>query len=83
MGAPFGLYRARIRESSEHSRLRGGGAPMRALLVGNGGFRQLLATAKYGEHEDVIIPNAVDDAIAAEEDFADVVPLDLGNDARR
>ena len=44
---------------------------------------QLLSTTEDGEHENVIVTNAVYDSIASQEDLSDVVTLDLRNDTRR
>lgn len=41
-------------------------------------LKELPAT-KDGEHEDVIAPHAVYDAVAAQKHFADIIALDLGN----
>jgi len=42
--------------------------------------RQQPTAAKDGEHEDVVLSNAIDDAVATQQDLTDVVPTDLRDD---
>ena len=57
--------------------------PQNNLLLRHGVLGQLLSTTKDGEHEDVVVTNAVHDSITSQEHLSDVVTLDLRNDTRR